>query len=310
LFVLGIAGLGLAVFFGSPPAGAHGGGLDGCGGHNDRKRGGYHVHNHALYCQCYPEADGCAPDKDATPSAASPRLDVPPPPSVKRTDARLLVTRVVDGDTFKIESGSSEDTVRLIGVDTPETVDPRRPVQHFGKEASEFTRRLVEGKRVALRGETGGQNRDKYDRLLRYVYLEDGTLVNAEIIRQGYGHAYIKYPFSKMEEFIALERQAREQGRGLWSDEEDAEAEPGLARAPTPAPAPTEGVAPREEKPAAAAQEQTVYVTRTGSKYHQTGCRYLSKGMIPIELKEAAQRYGPCSVCRPPQPKPGAEGGS
>jgi micrococcal nuclease len=187
----------------------------------------------------------------------------------------------VDGDTLRIGVGGAEETVRLIGVDTPETVDPRRPVERFGKEASEFTRRLAEGKRVELREEIGGRNRDRYGRLLRYVYLEDGTLVNAEIIRRGYGHAYVRFPFSKMDEFLALQRQAREQGRGLWAGEEDA-------------------AAARDARQPAAAREPRVYVTREGSQYHRAGCRHLSRSMIPMELKEAARRYAPCGVCRPP----------
>jgi endonuclease YncB( thermonuclease family) len=142
------------------------------------------------------------------------------------------VTRVIDGDTIEVGIAGRAEKVPLIGVDTPETVDPRKPVEFFGKEASEFTRKLVEGKQVVLRNELGGQDRDKYGRLLRYVYMEDGTFVNAEIIKQGFGHAYVVYPFSHMEEFRAYERQARENGLGLWGATE-AKAEPGQARAPT-----------------------------------------------------------------------------
>jgi micrococcal nuclease len=265
------------------------------------------------------------------------------------------VLRVIDGDTIEISIGGQTDKVRLIGVDTPETVHPNKPVEHFGKEASEFTRKLAEAKKVVLRDELGGQERDKYGRLLRYVYLEDGTFVNAEIIKQGYGHAYVLYPFSHMEEFRAYERQAREKGLGLWGSTET-KAEPGQAQAPTAGPyvgssksnkyhrpdcvwaqkispanlvvfkspeeAQSRGSVPckvcnpptasgssqpehsqtvASSSVAATAQgDEIVYVTRTGSKYHRAGCRYLSKSMIPMALKEAAQRYGPCSVCRPP----------
>jgi micrococcal nuclease len=104
--------------------------------------------------------------------------------------------------------------VRLIGVDTPETKDPRKPVQYFGKEATAFTQRLVEGKRVRL--EYDQQRVDKYGRTLAYVYLDDGTFVNAEIIRQGYGFAYTRFPFRYLEQFRQWERDARESGRGLW----------------------------------------------------------------------------------------------
>ena len=109
------------------------------------------------------------------------------------------VTRVVDGDTIVV---ADVGTVRLIGVDTPETVDPRTPVQFFGKEASEFTRRLALGKDVRLEFDT--QRTDKYQRTLAYAYLPDGTFLNAEIVKQGYGHAYVTYPFKYLDQFRAL----------------------------------------------------------------------------------------------------------
>ncbi len=120
--------------------------------------------------------------------------------------------RVVDGDTLLLEG---DERIRLIGVDTPESVDPRRPVEAFGKEAAAFTRRLAEGRRVRL--EFDQERSDRYGRTLAYVYLEDGTFLNAEIIRQGYGHAYTRFPFRYSEEFRSYEREAREQRRGLWA---------------------------------------------------------------------------------------------
>ena len=122
-----------------------------------------------------------------------------------------LVTRVVDGDTIVV---AGVGTVRLIGVDTPETVDPRKPVQFFGKEASEFTRRMAQGKVVRL--EFDVQRKDKYQRTLAYAYLPDGTFLNAEIVKQGFGHAYTTYPFRYLEQFRQFEREARAAKRGLW----------------------------------------------------------------------------------------------
>ena len=123
------------------------------------------------------------------------------------------VTRVIDGDTVVVDGIG---TVRLIGVDTPETVDPRRPVQYFGKEASDFTKQLATGKRVRL--EFDQDRTDRYGRTLAYVYLQpENLLLNAEIIRQGYGFAYTQFPFRMMEQFRTLEREAREAGRGLWA---------------------------------------------------------------------------------------------
>src|SRR5439155_26557732 len=103
-----------------------------------------------------------------------------------REDRRQLrtVVRVVDGDTIVLDG---DEKVRLIGVDTPETVHPRKPVERFGHDASAFTRRLLQGERVALGFDQ--QRTDRYGRTLAYVYLTDGRLANEEIIRQGYGHA-------------------------------------------------------------------------------------------------------------------------
>ena len=126
-----------------------------------------------------------------------------------------ICSRVVDGDTIILEG---QERVRLIGIDTPETKHPRKPVQYFGKEASEFTRRLVEGEKVRL--EYDQERTDRYGRVLAYVYLEDGTFLNAEIIKQGYGFAYTRYPFKYMEEFRAYEKEALESSRGLWASGE------------------------------------------------------------------------------------------
>ena len=124
------------------------------------------------------------------------------------------VERIRDGDTIVLEGG---EVVRLIGVDTPETVHPRKPVEHFGKEASEFTRSLTVGKRVSLESDPQTAPKDRFGRTLAYVRLPDGRMLNLEIVRQGYGHAYVEHPFSRMEEFRAAEREAREAERGLWA---------------------------------------------------------------------------------------------
>ena len=121
------------------------------------------------------------------------------------------IAKVIDGDTLVLEGG---ERIRLIGVDTPETVHPEKPVEYFGKEASSFTRRMAEGKPVRL--EFDQQKKDKYGRSLAYVYLEDGTFLNAEIIKQGYGFAYVYFPFTKMEEFKNYQATAEKQGTGLW----------------------------------------------------------------------------------------------
>lgn len=126
--------------------------------------------------------------------------------------APLLVSRVIDGDTIVVETIG---TVRLIGVDTPETVDPREPVQYFGPEASAFTREMALGRLVRLDFDV--ERTDRFGRTLAYVYLPDGRMLNAEIVRLGYGYAYTAFPFRYLDLFVALEREAREAKRGLWA---------------------------------------------------------------------------------------------
>ena len=135
-------------------------------------------------------------------------------PFVVNAQDYYLCTRVVDGDTIIVSIDGKKERVRLIGVDTPETKHPKKPVQYFGKEASAFTKRMVEGKKVRL--EYDQQHRDRYNRLLAYVYLEDGTFLNAEIIKQGYGFAYTRFPFKYLDDFRNYEKEARHDKRGLW----------------------------------------------------------------------------------------------
>ena len=126
------------------------------------------------------------------------------------------VVRVVDGDTIRVRVRGKVHTVRLIGVDTPETVHPTKAVQHFGAEASAYTRAALEAKTVTLEADPTGDTRDRYGRLLRYVHL-DGQNFNARLIREGYGHAVRRFRYSLKAQFIRLEDSARKAGRGLWS---------------------------------------------------------------------------------------------
>ncbi len=126
------------------------------------------------------------------------------------------VTEFVDGDTIKVNMNGSTETVRFIGVDTPETHDPRKAVQCFGTTAANFTKNFIGSNSVRLAADPTNTNRDRYNRLLRYVYLPNGALVNAEIIKQGYGFAYTAFPFEKLEEFRSYETQARAHNLGLW----------------------------------------------------------------------------------------------
>lgn len=121
------------------------------------------------------------------------------------------VIRILDGDTIILDNG---EHVRLIGVDTAEKSHPLKPVEYFSEEATQFVKDLLKGQQVKL--EYDREKRGKYGRLLAYIYLLDGTLVNAEIIKQGYGLAYTKYPFKYKDRFISLEKEAEKNRRGYW----------------------------------------------------------------------------------------------
>jgi micrococcal nuclease len=139
---------------------------------------------------------------------------------------RAEVIGHVDGDTVRVRIASNGaavpaelgvvETVRLIGVDTPETVHPSRPAERFGKEAGSFTKARLLGRQVYLAFDW--DLRDRYGRLLAYIYLDKGECFNALLIREGYAHAYTRFAFQFMDEFRALEQEARAEKRGLWGD--------------------------------------------------------------------------------------------
>ena len=137
-------------------------------------------------------------------------------PTQTSTQQNALVTEVIDGDTLRVKINDKIEKVRLLAIDTPETKDPRKAVQCFGKEATKKMESLVTNKQVKLVPDKAQGDRDKYKRLLRYVYLDDGTFVNAVMVKEGYAFSYKKYPTKYLEDFNNLERMAREKNLGLW----------------------------------------------------------------------------------------------
>ena len=128
-----------------------------------------------------------------------------------------LVVKVVDGDTIDIDMNGTIERLRLIGMNTPETVDPRRPVECFGADASKKAKELLVGKKVKIVNDGTQGNRDKYGRLLRYVFLEDGTFFNLWMIQNGYAHEYTyAVPYAYQADFKQAEVYARENNLGLW----------------------------------------------------------------------------------------------
>ncbi len=127
----------------------------------------------------------------------------------------VRVARIVDGDTIELENG---EKVRYIGINTPESVKTNTPIQCMAKEASARNKELVEGKLIRL--EKDVSDRDRYGRLLRYIYLEDGTFVNDILVREGYARALTFPPdVAFAENFKQSEREAREAQRGLWTQD-------------------------------------------------------------------------------------------
>lgn len=138
-------------------------------------------------------------------------------PSVLPAPGTYSINHFIDGDTIAVNMNGNAETVRLIGVDTPETHKPNTPVQCYGPQAAAYTQRLIGQGRVRLTADSLSTNRDRYNRLLRYVYLADGRLLNEVLIQQGYGFYYPYFPFTKARQFAADEQGAMDQKIGLWS---------------------------------------------------------------------------------------------
>ncbi|AVX40773.1 micrococcal nuclease (plasmid) [Carboxydocella thermautotrophica] len=206
--------------------------------------------------------------------------------------APVKVLSVIDGDTIQVNLNGVEEKVRLIGVNTPETHHPSKPVEPYGPEAEKFTRSQLTGKQVYL--EKDVQERDKYGRLLAYVWLEKpvnksekeirAKLFNAKLLIDGYAQVMTIPPNVKYSDlFVKLQREARENNRGLW------------------------GIEINNSSSAAQKIAEDYFVGSIKSnKYHYPDCRWAKK-ILPGNLikfdspKDARKKgYEPCGVCNPP----------
>lgn len=166
-----------------------------------------------------------SPVLSPTPTQTQPSLAPTATAILGETSESYPVTRVIDGDTIEVQRDGKKETVRLIGIDTPEVVDPRSPIECFGKQASEKARSLLIGQGVILKADTTQSDKDRYGRLLRYVYLVDGTFINDLLIREGYAHEYTYQndPYIFQQQFKDAEKEAQENKRGLWAENACAE---------------------------------------------------------------------------------------
>lgn len=141
------------------------------------------------------------------------------------------VKKIFDGDTFEAEIDGKTEKVRMLGIDTPEkyesgkldkdserTKSDKKTIMKLGDMSYQYVYKMLTGKKVRLENDPIGDDKDKYGRILRYVYLEDGTFVNLKIVEDGYANAYKRFELTKKNEFADAERRARENKRGLWGD--------------------------------------------------------------------------------------------
>ncbi|MDD5759886.1 MAG: thermonuclease family protein [Desulfobulbaceae bacterium] len=193
----------------------------------------------------------------------------------------FLVTHVVDGDTFDVDLNGKTERIRMIGVDTPETVDPRKPVQCFGKEASDKMKELIAGKRVVLEADPTQGERDKYGRLLRYPFLPDGTNVGLYLIQEGYAHEYTyNLPYKYQQIFKDAENAARIAKKGLWADNACPIATPAPTTSNTPSAPSTSPTtaAPSPSSPTPAIPTDGPAVKKSNSGIcHQRGTTYYNQ---------------------------------
>lgn len=199
-----------------------------------------------------------------------------------RKSPTYQVLRVTDGDTIHINYNGKNEKVRLIGLDTPETKDPRKPIQCFGREATAKMTEFAENKNVRLEFDKTQGERDKYGRLLAFVYSEDSKNLAYEMIRQGYGNEYTynSNPYKYQNEFKKAARKAREENKGLWAENTCAGNTAKPAGTPTtqpqatPAPTPTPASQPQQSQSACVIKGNE---GRNGKIYHMPGQKYYNK---------------------------------
>ena len=140
--------------------------------------------------------------------------------SSRQLSEPVTVAGVTDGDTVKVNLDGEVVTVRLIGIDTPETVHPSKPQECYGKEASAHLKNLIVGKSIQLESDSTQSDKDRYDRLLRFIILEDGTNINEKMVADGfaYEYTYDSNPYKYQTKFKSAQTMARDDNRGLWAE--------------------------------------------------------------------------------------------
>lgn len=263
-----------------------------------------------------------------TATSVPPTNTAVPPTATTETIALVPVLEVVDGDTIKVTVDGKTESIRIIGIDTPEVKDPRKPVQCFGQEASAKAHEMLEAKSVHLVADASQGDRDKYDRLLRYVEV-DGTDFGLWMIQNGYAHEYTyDMPYERQAAYKSAQSQAMETSVGFWAantcngdTSQVAETEPTATSVPvteatdTPAPVAAATATPIPVVAATATPKPAVQPTKqpaTGIMYvlnpksmvfHRPTCRNLptkNRQDTTMTREEiVALGYKPCGNCDP-----------
>lgn len=154
----------------------------------------------------------------SSPQTASPTSDPTRSPVPSKRRGPFRVVKVTDGDTLSVRIGKDISKVRVVGINTPESVDPRRPVQCFGREASDKAKQLLSGRSVWLEADPSQSERDAYGRLLAFVWIDETTDFGLQMIREGYALEYTyRLPYRYQTSYRSAERDARQAGVGLWA---------------------------------------------------------------------------------------------
>ena len=200
------------------------------------------------------------------------------------------VVAVTDGDTIQVMRNGSAAKVRFWGVDAPERN------QAFGTKAKQFVSEKCFNKEVRV----DIKDVDQYGRLVGEIFLSSGERLNSLVVKEGMAWWYKRYAPNDSE-FGRLQFNAMDKKKGLWSDSAVPIAPWDFRRKGNTTQSPTSTASPRKPQSSTTTQTQsiTVYITKSGKNYHNTGCRYLSKSKISSDLISAKQSYGPCSVCKP-----------
>ncbi len=161
-----------------------------------------------------------APPVEPKPETEEVTTDSAPDATEQTTDTAVsTVVKVVDGDTITVETNGVRETIRIVGINTPETVDPRKPVECFGQEASSRAKAMLDGQTVKLEADPTQGERDKYDRLLRYVFLADGSDFGKQMIVEGYAYEYTySAAYKYQQDYKTAQAEAQAAKRGLWAD--------------------------------------------------------------------------------------------